>query len=70
MTEPTRTIECIEELESEFLTSSEVAEALNLTRVRVWQMTVAGEIPAKRIGRNYYYTRETLAKLVAARKQR
>ena len=45
---------------SEFLSTSEVAKLLGISRVAVFKKIRSGVLPAKKVGRNYIVNREDL----------
>ena len=44
-----------------FLSTSEVAKILNISRVAVFKKIKKGEIPAKKIGRNYLINKKDIS---------
>jgi len=49
------------EKDEKYITTSQAAEILGVSRVAVFKKIKKGEIPAKRIGRNYVILREDIS---------
>lgn len=47
-------------MNNDFLTTSEVATILNITKTRVRQMILAGRLPSQKRGRDHFILREDL----------